>query len=408
MPKKAAELTALEVKNLSVRGLWAVGGVAGLCLQVLPTGGRTWILRVVVSGKRRSFGLGGFPDVPLQEAKIVAREFKQQIRLGQDPAENKNQTKRRLAAERASRKTFAEVAAAYLNAHSQGWKHEKTHGQWAASLKSYVFPVVGHLLVSDINQSHVIECLEPIWKEKNETATRVRNRIESILAFATVRGYRSGDNPAQWRNHLDKLLPSPSKIRTKKHFAALPYDQVSAFMVNLRNKPGIAARALELLVLTATRSNEIRGAKWEEIDGDLWVIPAERMKAGKEHRVPLSTQAQALLKSLPKIEGSPYLFPSVGGKSLSDMALLKVVRDMNTPCVPHGFRSTFRDYAGDCSNFPREIAEQALAHGIRDKTEAAYRRSDALEKRRLLMQAWADYCDQTESAKVIQIGKAAA
>ncbi len=396
MPKKAKELSALGVRNLSRPGTWPVGGVSGLYLQVLKTGGKSWILRIVIAGRRRELGLGGFPDTTLSLAREKAREARKNVERGVDPVQLKQAVKSKLIAEQAAERTFEQCGTAYLKAHSLGWKHEKTKGQWEASLRSYVYPVMGKVLIREIDQSLILRCLEPIWSVKTDTASRVRSRIESILAYATVCGYRSGENPAQWRHRLDKLLPQPSRLKETRHFPALHYQLVGDFRRQLQKLRGYSARALELLILTAVRSGEVRGATWDEIDGDVWTIPAERMKAGKQHRVPLSSQAIDLIHSLVKLDGCPYLFPGTKGQQLSDMSLLKVVRSLEAACVPHGFRSSFRDWVGDCTVFPREIAEQALAHSLRDKTEASYRRADALIKRRALMQAWADYCDKPQ------------
>ena len=266
---------------------------------------------------------------------------------------------------------------------------------------TYAYPHFGNLLVKDIVQEHVLKALEPIWKTKTETATRLRGRIESILDWATVRKYRTGDNPARWKGHLDKLLPAPGKIQKVEHHKALPASQMPAFIKDLRTREGLAARALEFAILCASRSGEVRGAQWAEIDMGqaIWVIPAERMKAGKEHRVPLSVQALQLLKSIPKSEAGDWVFTSATGKPLSDMALTTVLRRMKVDAVPHGFRSTFRDWAGEITNHPRDVAEQALAHTLENKVEAAYRRGDALEKRRFMMQEWADYCDASTQAE---------
>ena len=265
---------------------------------------------------------------------------------------------------------------------------------------TYAYPHFGSLLVKDVVQEHVLKALEPIWKTKTETATRLRGRIESILDWATVRKYRTGDNPARWKGHLDKLLPAPGKIPKVEHHKALPASQMPAFVKDLQTREGLAARALEFAILCASRSGEVRGAQWVEIDmGQAsWVIPAERMKAGKEHRVPLSTQTLKLLKSIPKSEAGDWVFTSSTGKPLSDMALTTVLRRMKVDAVPHGFRSTFRDWAGEMTNHPRDVAEQALAHTLENKVEAAYRRGDALEKRRLMMQEWAEFCCTGASA----------
>ena len=257
-----------------------------------------------------------------------------------------------------------------------------------------MFPVMGRLLVKDVAQPHVLRVLEPIWKTKTETATRIRGRMESVLDWATARHYRQGDNPARWKGHLDNLLASPTRIQKVVHHKAVALENMSAFMKDLRQRDGMSARALEFVIYCAARSGEVRGATWDEIDIEkqLWVIPAERMKAGSEHRVPLSRQAMGILQNMLKLEDCPYIFPSIKSGKLSDMSLLAVMRRMGVDAVPHGFRSTFRDWAGETTNYPRDLAEQALAHTLTNKVEAAYRRGDALEKRRQMMQDWADFC----------------
>ena len=252
---------------------------------------------------------------------------------------------------------------------------------------------MGSLMVRDVGLPQVLAVLEPIWTTTNETAVRLRGRIELVLDWATARGLRDGLNPARWRGHLDKLLPKPSKVNNREHHAALPVGAVGAFMVRLRAAEGMGARALEFAILTAARSGEVRGATWAEIDRDakVWTLPAARMKAGKEHRVPLTAEALALLDALPKVAGTELVFPAPRGGALSDMTLLAVLRRLDVPAVPHGFRSTFRDWAAERSNYPRDVAEMALAHAIGDKVEAAYRRGDLFEKRRLMMADWAAF-----------------
>ena len=281
------------------------------------------------------------------------------------------------------------------------WKNPKHRQQWENTLTQYAYPHMGNLSVEEIDLPHVLACLEPIWRSKTETATRVRGRIESVLDWATVRKYRSGDNPARWKGHLDKVLPSPKKVSETEHHRALPIDGMPAFMADLRQRDGIAARALEFTVLTAARSGEVRGAPWAEIDleAKVWTVPKERMKIGKEHRVPLNTQAIKLLEAMPRIEGTELVFPAPRGGQLSDMALTALTRRMNfrddagRVCVPHGFRSSFRDWVFERTDYPRDLAEAALAHALENKVEAAYRRGDALERRRAMMQAWANYCE---------------
>lgn len=395
MPKKAVELGALQVSRLKDQGRHAVGGVAGLHLWIKASGAKSWILRVLVGGQRKDIGLGGFPDVTLAGARDAARRARDQIVQGVDPVEQRKLARALLMAEHATAKTFEECTRAYIEARGDEWRNPKHRQQWQNTLETYAWPVMGSLLVRDIALPHVLDALTPIWKTKTETATRVRGRIESVLDWATVRGYRSGDNPARWKSHLDQLLPNPNKITKVKHHEAVDVDAVAEFSSSLRAMEGMGARALEFLILNASRSGEVRGALWSEIDmnAKLWTIPAERMKAKAEHRVPLSKQAIKLLKSLTRHEESDVVFYGVKGQVLSDMTLSAVMRRMKVDAVPHGFRSTFRDWASERTNFPRELAEMALAHTIENKVEAAYRRGDLLPKRLQMMQAWADFVE---------------
>lgn len=398
MPRKAKELSALEVRNLTKPGLHFVGGVAGLALQVTETGAKSWILRAQVGKRRRDMGLGGFPDVTLAQAREEARAARARIRAGVDPVEEARAARSALIAAQLSMLTFQQAAEAYIDAHKAGWKNEKHQKQWTSTLQAYVYPKVGSVLVRDVELPQVLAVLEPIWKTKTETASRLRGRVESVLDWATARGYREGLNPARWRGNLDKLLPRPSKVAKVEHHSALPVSEVGAFMVALRSQEGLGARALEFAILTAARSGEVRGATWDEIDLEeaVWAIPAARMKASREHRVPLSAAAVRLLKSLPRHADTQLVFVGAKGGPLSDMTLSAVVRRMGAPCVPHGFRSTFRDWAAERTSFPSEMAEMALAHTINNKVEAAYRRGDMFEKRRRMMSDWARFCSAPE------------
>lgn len=406
MPKTSIELSAIEVKGLTATGLHFVGVVPGLALQVLASGSRTWILRITVAGKRRDMGLGGYPAVTLAKARENAREARDKVRKGADPIEDAKAARSALAAARAAALTFEQCAQKYIEANKTGWKNVKHAGQWASTLEQYAFPVVGHLLVRDVALSHVLSILEPIWTTKTETASRLRGRIESVLDWATVRKYRTGENPARWKGHLDKLLPKPGNVATVEHHAAIPVADVGVFMEKLRAQSSTGARALEFAILTAARSGEVRGAQWTEIDTikKVWTIPAERMKAGKEHRVPLSADALALLGTLPRMAGTELVFPAPRGGVLSDMTLSAVLRRMKVHAVPHGFRSTFRDWAGERTAHPREVIEHALAHLLKDKAEAAYQRGDLFEKRRRLMNDWAAFLNRPEiPAEVIDL-----
>jgi integrase len=393
MPKKARELTAKEVRDKG-EGLHAVGGVAGLLLNVKPTGARSWILRVMVGDRRRDIGLGGFPDVPLTAARERAREARELIRQGIDPAKQRQAAKDALRAAAGKRKTFREVAIACHAMKAHEFRNERHKATWLSSLESYAFPEFGLLPVDAVEVSHIVNVLEPIWTTKTETATRLRQRIETVLDYAKVKKLRKGDNPALWKGNLSEVLPKPGKVAKVVHHRALPVDAMPEFMTRLRQVGGMGARALEFAILTAARSGEVRGATWAEIDlaAKVWTVPGERMKAGTQHHVPLSPAAVALLKALPRLDGSDYVFPSARGKELSDMSLSAVTRRMGVDAVPHGFRSTFRDWSAEHTNFPRVLAEKALAHQLKDKVEAAYARSNLLEKRRPLMQEWAKYC----------------
>lgn len=411
MPKRSAELSALQVGRLQAPGRHPVGGVAGLYLKVTPTGARSWVLRVVVGGKRRDAGLGGFPDVPLAKAREKARVAREAIEQGTDPIEARAAAKRTLVAANIPAMTFAQAAVQLIRAKAPEWKNPKHTAQWAATLETYAYPVIGKLSVADVALAHIVTILEPIWSSKTETASRLRGRIEQVLDWATVRGYRKGDNPARWKGHLDKILARPSKVAKVEHHPAMPYAEVGQFMAALRQKPGISARLLEFTILTAARSGEVRGATWEEIDltAAIWTIPAKRMKAGKEHRVPLSMQALQILHALPRMAGAEWVFPAPRGGQLSDMAMTAIMRRMSPAYVPHGFRSTFRDWCAERTNYPRDVAEMALAHAIPSQVEAAYRRGDLFAKRARLMAEWARFCDAAPAgADVTPLHKAGA
>lgn len=395
MPKRATELTAGQVRKLPP-GIHAVGGVAGLVIQVKPSGARSWLLRTTIGGRRRAIGLGAHPDVTLAQARDKARDMAEEIRQGVDPVNKRRAARQALIDANASRITFDEATRQYLAAKKHEFRNLKHSKQWESTLAAYASPVVGNVPVADITLRHVVRILEPIWYTKTETAARLRGRIENVLAWATTSGYRSGDNPARWKGHLDTVLPRPSKVAKVSHHRALPFDQVRAFMTNLRKRNGIAARALEFTILTAARSGEVRGATWDEVDLDagVWVVPAERMKADREHRVPLSRDAVALLRALPTFGNSRYLFPAARGGMLSDAALSAVLRRMDVDAVPHGFRSSFRDWAAERTGYPHEVIEAALAHTIADKVERAYRRGDLFKKRARLMADWAKFLHQ--------------
>ena len=393
MPRKAAELSPLSISRLKDPGLWAVGGVSGLYLHVNARGARSWILRVVVGDKRRDMGLGGYPDIGVADARQKAREARLKIEQGVDPILLRKQAKSELMALQATDKTFEQAAGEYIKIHADSWSNDKHRKQWESTLAAYAFPVVGKLSLRHIRQEHILKILEPIWTTKTETATRVRGRMESILDWAKVKGLRSGENPAAWKGHLDHMLPAPTRLKKIEHLTAVPVREMPGFMVKLRQAAGIAAQALEFLILTAARSGEVRGITWQEVslEDALWIVPAERMKMKKEHRVPLSNRAVDILKSQPRIDGNPLVFPAPRGSQMSDATMSAVLKRMNVDATVHGFRSSFRDWCGDYTNYPRDLAEQCLAHGADDPVEAAYRRGDALERRREIMNEWSKF-----------------
>jgi integrase len=410
MPRKAEELGALAVAAINEPGRHAVGGVAGLCLQVLPAdadkaAGRSWVLRVMIAGKRKEIGLGGFPDVPLKDARAKAREFREAIDKGLDPAEERKAAKARLLAEAGRLLTFEQAAKDYLAAHEREWTGKAHRRQWFYMLEELAVPVIGKMAVGDIETTHALGLLRPLWSEKTETAQRLRARCESVLNAAKAAGaIRDGSwgNPFRWRGHLDGLLAKPSKLAPVVHHKALPSEDMSGFMAALRQRDGTAARTLEFMVLCAVRSGEARGATWAELDLNtkVWTIPKARMKADREHRVPLSQAAVALLNKLPRIGGCELVFAGPSGKPISDVAVSKLCRDLTGGRgVPHGVaRSTFRDWAGDCTSYPRDLCEAALAHKV-GGTEGAYRRSDAVERRRPLMADWAKFLAKPAAKK---------
>jgi integrase len=339
-------------------------------------------------------GLGGYPGVTLAMAREAAREARDLIRKGIDPIEAAKEARAALMVTPTIGYTFRAAAEAYIAAHEASWKNPKHRDQWTATLKNYAYPVMGKLDVAAIELPHVMRVLEPIWNKKTETAKRLRGRIEMVLDWAGARGFRSGPNPARWRGHLDKLLAKPSKVHRITHHRALPIDEMAPFMQQLRTAEGTGARALEFAILTAARSGEVRGATWKEIDLDarVWTISAERMKAAREHRAPLSKAAVAVLNAVPSGRPDAYVFKAAHGGRISDMTISAVLRRLEIDAVPHGFRSTFRDWAAERTTYPNEVAEMALAHAVGNKVEAAYRRGDLFEKRLAMMDDWAEFC----------------
>ncbi len=394
-------LTVKEVTNKSKPGLYADG--LGLYLQVSAYGTKSWLFRFMRDGKARKMGLGPVHTVTLAMAREKATEARRRLLEDVDPIEERKSVRQARRLEAAKVMTFKQCAEKYIAAHQGSWKNAKHAAQWPSTLESYAYPVIGDLPVAGIDVGLVLKVLEPIWTDKPETASRVRGRVEAILDWARARGYREGDNPARWRGHLDKLLPARTKVAKVKHHAALPYAEIGDFMASLRGQEGVSPKALEFAILTATRTGEAIGALWSEIDldGRMWTIPPERMKAGKEHRVPLSDRAVALLRSLPREKDNPHVF--IGdkkGRGLSNMALLMTLRRMgHDDLTVHGFRSTFRDWTAEQTAYPQELCEMALAHTVSDKVEAAYRRGDMFQKRARLMQDWAKFCSEKSVAK---------
>jgi integrase len=373
------------------QGLYLVVGEAkqGPELQA-----KSWFFRYVSNGRVREMGLGSAHDVPLAKARELAAALRSQRKSGVDPAEARIAERKKGAADRAKGLTFAECAEKYIESSKAGWKNKKHAAQWTSTLEAYAYPHFGSVPVADVDVERVLKALKPIWSDKAETAGRVRGRIESVLSYASANGFRKGANPATWRGHLDKILPPKSRVAAVTHHAALPYSELPAFIHRLHAAPGIGAMALEFAILTTARTGEVIGATWGEIDlgGAMWTIPAERMKARREHRVPLCDRALAILGDMAKLGTEGFVFKgSRPGKGLSNMSLDAVLRRMSIEVTVHGFRSTFRDWAADQTAFPREVAEACLAHTLKDKTEAAYRRSDLFEKRRELISAFAEF-----------------
>jgi integrase len=394
-------LKAKQIEHAKV-GMHADGG--GLYLRVQAKGAKSWIYRYQLNGRRREMGIGTLVDKPAPDAREAAADLAKLVRSGVDPIDQRNEVKER--DKRKAGDTFKELATEYVEAHRAGWRNAKHADQWTNTLTTYAHPFIGSKLASEVNINDVLAILKPIWSTKTETASRVRSRIELVLSYAKARKLREGENPAAWRGNLDSLLPKPNKLKDVRHYPALPYTRMAEFMTALRGVDGDGARALEFAILTAARSGEVRGATWAEIDleGKVWTVPAERMKAEREHRVPLSAAAIKLLSGR-KVKPGGLIFTGLrasknGPRALSDMSLLAVIRRMNEPTpqwldpkngaqvVPHGFRSSFRDWAAEVTTFPNEMVEMALAHTVGNKVEAAYRRGDMFAKRMELMEAW--------------------
>jgi integrase len=398
MGRQINRLTALRVEKQRKPGLYPDGN--GVYLQVtLGADGaprKSWLFRFRMLGRReRRMGLGAFPDVSLQQARDNASSARKLCKDGIDPVEARKAGRAKAQLADARSITFNQCAKAYITAHRAGWRNIKHASQWTSTLETYASPVFGTLPVHAIDVGLVTKALEPIWSTKPETASRVRGRIEAVLDWAKVRGYRAGENPARWRGHLDHLLPARTKVRKVEHHAALPYCEIGAFMPALRERDALAARALEFAILTAARTSEVINARWDEIDlrAKVWTVPAERMKSGREHRVPLSDAAVRILDRMQGVRENDHVFPGERREALSNMAFLMLLRRMgHAELTAHGFRSTFRTWAAECTNYPREVVEAALAHIVGDATEQAYQRGDMFEKRRRLMTTWAEYC----------------
>ncbi len=410
MARQLEKLSPAAVKNANAPGMYGDGG--GLWLHVGPNAldengkstktGKSWVFRFMLDGKAREMGLGPLHTIGLSEARDLAMACRKKVLEGVDPLEAKHAKRKARKLEAAKAITFKACAGKYIAANKAGWRNEKHGDQWENTLATYVYPTIGDLAVGNIDTGHVTKVLEPIWSTKSETASRVRGRIESVLSYATTHGWRTGENPARWRGHLENVLPKKSKVAKVTHHAALPWRESGSFMKTLRDEQGMAALAFRFAILTAARTGEVIGARLAEIDLQhaVWTIPGDRMKAGVEHRVPLSADAMAILREAKKLRGEDDAFVFPGGKKgkpLSNMAFLMLLRRMKRDdLTAHGFRSTFRDWAAETGQ-PADIAEAALAHTVGDKTVAAYQRGDLLDRRRKLMESWAVWCARVAS-----------
>jgi integrase len=399
---RIGKLSAVEVSKANGRAVLHDGG--GLYLRVSATGTKSWVFRFQLDGKRRDMGLGPYPDISLAEARAKASAHRKQRHDGIDPLDAREAQRRARRLSIAKGRTFREMAEEFIGRNEAGWRNAKHRQQWRDTLRTYAYPTLGELPVAAIDTGLVVQLLDPIWATKPETASRVRGRIETVLDAATVRGFRQGPNPAQWKGNLAHLLPARGKVAKVKHHAALAFDDTPEFLANLRDRQSMAARALEFAILTAARTGEALGATWGEIDLNekVWTVPARRTKGGREHRVPLSQSAIAVLKKVQPLallrDGEPDLnapvFPGLRrALPMSNMVLLMLLRRMKRDDLTvHGFRSTFSDWAAERTVYPREVVEMALSHAVENKVEAAYRRGDLFEKRRQLMEAWAEFC----------------
>ena len=395
------ERTRMRRRDLTEREVAKVAKTPGIHwvsrnLYLDTTSGASWVHRYMIDGASHYMGLGAFVDYTLAEARERARQARKLAKEGIDPIKKREEVRAAARLESVKAMTFKQCAELYIRANSAGWGNAKHAAQWSATLATYAYPILGDLAVQAIDTGLVMRVIEPLWADKTETASRLRGRIEAVLAWATTRGYRQGENPARWKGHLENLLPKKSKVRRVKHHPALPYVDMDAFMAELRQQEGVGARALEFTILTACRTGEVLGARWAEVNlaSRLWTAPAERMKAGREHQVPLSEPAIAILEEMQAIREGDFVFP--GGRSdrpPGPVAMLMVLKKMGRADIAvHGFRSTFSDWVTEQTNFPAEAREMALAHAVGDRVEAAYRRGDLFKKRQELMAAWAEFC----------------
>lgn len=396
MAKNINKLTTLQVKQLNKPGWYADGN--GLYLQVSYTGSKSWVFRYQTTGKERRCGLGSYPTISLIAARDSADDCRKSRLKGIDPIEQKRRRERVKQLEKAKTFTFKECATAYIESHKAGWKNAKHCTQWTNTLTTYAYPIIGDLPVQEVDTALVMNILEPIWYTKNETASRVRSRVENVLSWAKVRQYRTGENPALWRGHLNMLLPQPSKIQKVKHFEAMPYADIPCYFKSLRESNTLTCKALAFTILTASRSSESRKAAWNEFDFEknIWTIPEHKMKNDKTHRVPLTNETLKILdelKAFKRNDGDIHIFPSYSNSGfISENTMLKKLKLTNKELTVHGFRSSFKDWCAEETNFQNNIVEAALAHTIKNATQAAYERGDKLRKREKIMDAWTNYC----------------
>jgi integrase len=408
MARTLNRLSTLKVSRAKRPGLYADGG--GLYLRVADGGSKQWIYRYVTNGRCRDMGIGPVHVLTLAEARERARTASKLRLDGIDPIAYKHEQRGAAIAAAAKAMSFRQCAELFIAEHEKKWTNAKHRSDWETSLVKYAYPVLGEMPVASIDTPLVLKAVKPLWARAPETASRVRGRIENILGWATVHHYRTGDNPARWKGHLEHALPARSEVAEVEHHAALPYKQVGAFVGKLRQDTSVMARCLEFITLTAARLSQATHVTWDEIDLEarVWTVPGSRMKAGKEHKMPLSAAAIAILKKMAAIRHSDYIFPGYKhGRPLGHNGLWALARRVaDADITVHGLRSTFRDWAADCTSYPNHVVEMALAHPVGDKVEAAYRRGDLFEKRRRLMDAWAEYCGKQNGSGAVPIGRA--